>query len=128
MATLERTWNVAPILHIVQKIAENYCSRLYLLIGHVWWLYELYFKRYIQKCNLSHVLINTHHEVAELVNHGSVKNTKTWISWERNITFPRDKKTLNLCLRWHVLKSYRFAAEVTFKVDLLNVITLDEHC
>ena len=71
---------------------------------------------------------NTHPEVAELVNHGSVKNTKTWISWERNITFPRDKKTLKLCLRWHVLKSYRFATEVTFKVDPLNVITLDEHC
>ena len=58
---------------------------------------------------------NTHHDVTDLVNHGMAKNTKTWISWERNITFLRNKKILNLCLRWHILRSYRFAAEVNFK-------------
>ena len=47
-----------------------------------------------------------------------VKNTKTWISWERNIIFLRNKKILNLCLRWHILRSYRFVAEVTFKSDI----------
>ena len=44
-----------------------------------------------------------------------VKNTKAWISWERNIIFLRNKKILNLFLRGHVLRSYRFVAEVTFK-------------
>ena len=59
---------------------------------------------------------NTHHDVTDLVNHGMVKNTKIWISWERNITFLRSKKNYNLCLRWHILRSYDFAVEVTFKV------------
>ena len=58
---------------------------------------------------------NTHHDVTDLVNHGMVKNTKTWISWKRNIIFLWNKKILNLCLRWHILRSYRFLAEVTFK-------------
>ena len=47
-------------------------------------------------------------------NRRMVKNTKTWLPWEWNITFLRNKKILNLCLRWHILRSYRFAAEVTF--------------
>ena len=52
----------------------------------------------------------------DLVNHGMVKNTNTWISWEWNIIFLWNKKILNLCFRWHILRSYRFAAEViTFK-------------
>ena len=59
---------------------------------------------------------NTHHNVTDLVNHGMVKNTKTWVSWKRMITFLWNKKILNLCLRWHILRSYRFLAEVTFKV------------
>ena len=42
---------------------------------------------------------NTHHVVTDLVNHEIVKNTKASISRERNITFPRNKKNLNLCLR-----------------------------
>ena len=57
---------------------------------------------------------NTHRDVTDLVNHGMVKNTKTWISWERNIIFLRNKKILNLCLRWHILRSYHFIAEVSF--------------
>ena len=57
---------------------------------------------------------NTHHDVTDLVNHGMVKSTKTWISWERNITFLQNKKILNLYLRWHILRSYGFLAEVTF--------------
>ena len=57
---------------------------------------------------------NTHHDVTDLVNHEMVKNRKTWISWERNITFLQIKKILNQCLRWHILRSYHFAVEVTF--------------
>ena len=58
---------------------------------------------------------DTHHDVTYLVNHGMVKNTKSWISREWNITFLWNKKILNLCLIWHILRSYHFVAEVTFK-------------
>ena len=37
---------------------------------------------------------NAHDDVTDLVNHGMVKNTITWISWEQNITFQRNKKFL----------------------------------
>ena len=51
---------------------------------------------------------NTHRDVTDLVNPGMVKNTKTRISWERNIIFLRNRID-----RWHILKSYCFVAEVT---------------
>ena len=59
---------------------------------------------------------NTHHDVTDLVNYRIVKNTKTWISREQNITLLWNKNILNLCLRWHILRSYSFTAEVTFKL------------
>ena len=65
---------------------------------------------------------NTHHDITDLLNHGMVKNIKTWISWEGNITFLQNKKFLNLCLRWHILRSYRFVVEVTFKAYCFNDI------
>ena len=36
---------------------------------------------------------NTHHDVTDLVKHPMVKNTKTWISREWNITFLSNKKS-----------------------------------
>ena len=59
---------------------------------------------------------NIHHEVTDLVNHRMVKNTKTWIFRERNITLPW-KKIINLYLRWHILRSYGFVTEVTFTIQ-----------
>ena len=59
---------------------------------------------------------NTHRDLTDLVNHGMVKNTRTWKSWERNIILLQNKKILNLYFRWHILRSYRFVAEVTFKL------------
>ena len=112
-AKFKRTWNLAPVLQIVQKITENYCPRLYLSGVQVWWLHEFWFKRYIQKCTLPHLLILI---ATDSVNHGMVKNTKTWISWEQNIIFLQNKKILNLCPRWHVQRSYHFVVEVTFKL------------
>ena len=88
----------------------NYFFCLYLLIGQVWLLNKLWFKRYSMhpvSCT------NIHYEITDLLNQGMVKNTKTWISWERNITFLWIEKDLNLCLRWHILSSYCFVAEVT---------------
>ena len=76
---------------------------------------------------------NTHRDVADSVNQGMVKNTKTWISWERNIIFSTKKKNnnLNLCLRWHILRSYRFVVEVTFNdicgADLTDMQLIQRH-
>ena len=47
---------------------------------------------------------NTHHDIIDLVNHGMVKNTKNWIPWERNVTFLRNNKILNLCQITHFEK------------------------
>ena len=73
----------------------------------------MWLKRYIQKCTVS--CTNSHHDVTVLVNHGIVKNIKTWISLEPNITFLQNKNILNLCLKWHILGSYHFVVEVTYK-------------
>ena len=62
---------------------------------------------------------NSHHGVTYLVNHGMVKNTKTRMSRERNITFPRNKKIINLCPRRCILRSYRFVAKVTFNLLII---------
>ena len=106
---------------IVQKIPENYCPCLYLSTTQVWWLNELGFKRYIQKYTVS--WINTHYDVTDLVNHRIIKNTKTWIPKEREKKyFLRNNKILNQCLRWHILRSYPFVVEVTFKEQVwLNI-------
>ena len=94
VAKLKKTYihgtYLVPVLQIIQKIPENYCPCLYLSIGH-----ELWFKRSIQKCTIPN---HQHVVVIDLVNHGMVKNTKTWISWEQNITFLWNKKIINLCL------------------------------
>ena len=58
---------------------------------------------------------NTHHGIINLVNYGMIQNTKTWISWEQNITFLWNKEILNLCFRWYILRSYHFVVGVTFK-------------
>ena len=75
---------------------------------------KIYSKMYLVSCT------NTHRDVTDLVNHGMVKNRKTWISWEQNIIFLWNKKILDLCLWWHILRSYDFAVEVTFKETYRN--------
>ena len=99
---------------------KDYLKLLPLLISINWpnlvtsWVavQKIYSKRLLISCT------NTHRDVTDSGNHGMVKYTKTWISWERNIIFLRNKKILNLCLRWHILRSYRFVAEVTFKREI----------
>ena len=54
---LKRTWKLAPVLQIVQKIPENFCPCLCPSVDQVWWLNELWFNQYIPKCILSDVLI-----------------------------------------------------------------------
>ena len=97
--------------------SKDYWKLLLLLISINWpglvtsWVVvqKIYSKMHLVSCT------NTHCDVTDLVNHGMVKNTKTWISWERNIIFLRNKKVLNLYFRWYILKSYRFVPDVTFK-------------
>ena len=96
----------------------------------MWWVNELWFKRYIHSFSLylfseyyskMHPIscTNTHHDVTDLLNHGIVKTTKTWIFLRKghDITFQWNKKIINLCLRWLIMRSYFFVAEVTFKSE-----------
>ena len=102
--------------------SKDYRKLLPLLISISWqslvtsWIVvqKIYSKMYLVSCT------NTHRDVTDLVNHGMVKNTKTWISWEQNIIFLQNKKILDLCLRWNILRSHRFVAEVTFKSKVLE--------
>ena len=101
--------------------SKNCWQLLHLLISINWrrmvtlWVVvqKIYSKMHLVSCT------NTHGDVTDLVNHGMVKNTKIWISWEWNIIFLWNKKFLNLRLRWHILRTYRFFAEVTFKHVIL---------
>ena len=63
---------------------------------------------------------NTHRDVTDLVNHGMVKNTKTWISWERNITFLRNKKKFNLYLTWHFCTNTGHDVKNLVNHDMVN--------
>ena len=82
-----------------------------------WWVVvqKIYSKLHTVTCT------NTHHEVTDLVNLGMVKNTKTWLSWERHITFLQNKKIVTLYFRWHILRDYNFVAKVTFKESLPKI-------
>ena len=61
---------------------------------------KIYSKMHLVSCT------NTHCDITDLVNDGIVKNTKTWISSERDIIFLCNKKILNPCFRWHILLSF----------------------
>ena len=64
---------------------------------------------------------NIHHCVTGLVNHRMNNNIKTWIFRKQSITFLRNKKTLILCLRWHILSNYHFVAEAIFNEQNVRV-------
>ena len=93
------SWELLPLL-----ISINWPS----LVTEWVVVQKLYPKTHLVSCT------STHHDVTDLVNHGKVKNTKTWITWERNITFYEIKKILCLYIRWYILRNYRFIAGVTF--------------
>ena len=75
---------------------------------------KIYLKIYLVSCT------NTHRDATYSINHGVVKNTKTWISSERSRIFLRNEKILDLCLRRHILRSYYFVAEVTFETNIFQ--------
>ena len=109
-------WKDLKLSHgpqIVEKIPENYFPCIYRSIGKVWWVNELWFKSYIQNCTLSYLIILTMTSRIWYIIWW-LKNTKTWICWEQIIAFLKFEKVLNLCLRWHILRSYCFVLKVTF--------------
>ena len=107
-----KRWNLDIIGYWV---IEAVCQ----MFGGQWVMAQkIYSKMYPVSCT------NTYHDVRDLVNHGMVKNTKTWISGEWNIISLRNKKVLNLCFGWHISRSYHFVAEVTFK-DIVKAFLKD---
>ena len=96
---IEKDLKLTPSPPNFSKDSWNLLPCLYLSIRQVV-VQKIYSKMQPVLCT------NTHHDVTDLVNHGMVKNTKTWKSWERNKTFLRNKKILNAFLIWHILRSY----------------------
>ena len=105
VAKFKRTWNLAPVCQIVQKIPENYCPCLFLSIDRICWPNELWFKRYIPKCTLSHVLIMTSQICLDMAR---LKIQKLEYLVNGTELFSEIKKILNLSLRWLILRSYLF--------------------
>ena len=70
--------------------------------------------------NASASCTNIHNNDINFIIQEINKNT---ISWEQNITFPWNEKTLNQCLRWHIL-SYCFVVEETFKKEYFKMLRL----
>ena len=68
------------------------------LVGYWVVVQKIYSKMHPVSCT------NTHHDATDLV-----------ISQERNIAFLWNKKIIDLCLRWHILRSYCVVAEVTLR-------------
>ena len=80
-------------------------------IDQVWRLNELWFKRYSQKCTLSHVLILI--VTLQILQILGLLKIKIFDYLENGIQlFYEIKKFLNYA--WHILKSYCFVGEVTF--------------
>ena len=73
---------------------------------------DFFKKTYLVSCT------NNHHDVTDLENCEMVIKTKTWISWERDITFLQNKKIVNLYLRWYILRRYHFVADVIFNLHM----------
>ena len=118
---LEKDLESSPRL---PNCSKDYWKLLYLIISINWpslvssWfvVQKIYSKMHLISCT------NTHCDITDLVNHGMYKNTKTWVSWERDIIFLQNKKILTLYFRWHNVRSYRFVAEVTFKMMKLLAV------
>ena len=66
---------------------------------------------------------NTYHDIKNLVNHGIVIKLKNLNILRTEHKFAMKQKKFNLCLRWHILRSYHSVAEVTFKCRSCSVET-----
>ena len=82
---------------------------------------KIYLKMHPVSCT------NTYYDVTDLLIYGMVKNIKTSISWEGNITFLWKKKIINQCLRWHILISCHLVAEIAFKDYVPHSCSINSH-
>ena len=80
---MKRTRNVAPVLQIVEEIPQTYYPCLYPAA----YIYQLARFGDLMSCGSEDIFkmhpvscTNTHHDVADLLNHGMVKNTKVYMS------------------------------------------------
>ena len=109
---LKRTWNFALVLKLFKR---------FLKVIALAYIYQLAKFGGLMSCGSKDPKMHpvscttTHHDITDLINHGMVKNTKTCI------TFLQNEKILNLCLRWHIFRSYCFVAEVTFTVTIFSL-------
>ena len=55
-----------------------------------------------------------------------VQNTKTWISWEGNVTFLRNKKILNPCLKITHFEKLSFCSGGNLQADKDNQLADDD--
>ena len=111
----KRPWNLAHCSKDSRKLMPLLISIHWPSLVTSWVVpQKIYLKMYLAPCT------NTHRDVTDSINDGMVKYTKTCISWERNMICVRNKKILNLCLIWHIFKSYHFVTELTFKYSLLT--------
>ena len=123
----KRTWSLVFGTSL-PNCSKDYWKVLYFFMPINWpslvtlWfvVQKIYSKMHLVSCT------NTHHDITDLVNHGMVKNTKTWIYWEWKITSLRNEKLLNLCLRWYdLIKSENlFVGEVTFKKNKKKILMI----
>ena len=110
-AQMKMVWNLAPVLQN-WHLSINWPSVVTEWIA----VRKIYLKMHLVSCT------NTHHDVTDLINCEIIENTKTWKSWERNITFLRNKKSLKPTSNdtFHILRSYCFVAEVTLKIPIIK--------
>ena len=113
VAKLKRTYKLAPIFDKVIALAYVYQLAKFGVLMSCG-------SKYISK-NAPLSCTNTDHDVTDLVNHRMFKNTKTSISWERNITFLRNKKILKGFLRYKTINSQNVLSEVQ-KKNFFNFI------
>ena len=77
---------VVVFIYVYFYYRKLYFLSLWILMSEIkFWLDLTYSKMHLVWC------LNTHHDLIHLVNHGMIKNTKTWMSWEQKITFRWNK-------------------------------------
>ena len=109
---LKTTWNLASVLQIVRK-------NWFMKIVPLTYIHQLAEFGDLIICSSKDIFKNALCLIYLYSSwrhwFGKSRDRQIWISWERNIAFLRNKKILNLCLTWHILRSCCFVAKVTFK-------------
>ena len=108
-STLKRTWN----LSLVTKLFKR--SLKFISLAYIYLLLKFCG---LMSCGSKDIFKNApyyHHVLyaTDLINMGWLKIQNIEYLENRTELFYKTKKIINLWLRWHILKSYCFVAEVT---------------